>query len=66
MLALAGKELLFRYMLKIAKKVKSSMLGANACHARSDVASSLVVLVGIAGNLFGYPILIRLLLWWSV
>jgi len=57
MLALVGKELLFRYMLKVAKKVKSSMLVANAWHARSDAASSLVVLVGIAGNLFGYPIL---------
>ena len=52
-----GKELLFRYMLAVAKKVKSSMLVANAWHARSDAASSLVVGVGIAGNLAGYPIL---------
>jgi cation diffusion facilitator family transporter len=55
--ALISKELLFRYMLKIAKRVKSSMLVANAWHARSDAASSLVVAVGIAGNLAGYPIL---------
>ena len=55
--ALAGKELLFRYMLKVAKQVKSSMLVANAWHARSDAASSLVVGVGIVGNLLGYPIL---------
>jgi len=55
--ALVGKELLFRYMLAVAKKVKSSMLVANAWHARSDAASSLVVGVGIAGNLAGYPIL---------
>ena len=55
--ALVGKELLFRYMLAVAKKVKSSMLVANAWHARSDAASSLVVRVGIAGNLAGYPIL---------
>ncbi len=41
--ALVGKELLFRYMLNVAKKVKSSMLVANAWHARSDAASSLVV-----------------------
>ena len=33
------------------------MLVANAWHARSDAASSLVVGVGIAGNLAGYPIL---------
>ena len=55
--ALVSKELLFRYMLAVAKRVKSSMLVANAWHARSDAASSLVVGVGIAGNLAGYPIL---------
>jgi len=52
-----AKELLFRYMLAVAKRVKSSMLVANAWHARSDAASSLVVGVGIIGNLAGYPIL---------
>jgi cation diffusion facilitator family transporter len=55
--ALIAKELLFRYMLAVAKRVKSSMLVANAWHARSDAASSLVVGIGIAGNLAGYPIL---------
>ncbi len=55
--ALLAKELLFRYMLAVAKRVKSSMLVANAWHARSDAASSLVVGVGILGNLAGYPIL---------
>ena len=56
-LALVAKELLFRYMLAIAKRVKSSMLVANAWHARSDAASSLVVGLGIIGNMAGYPIL---------
>src|SRR5450830_903278 len=55
--ALIVKELLFRYMLSVAKRVKSSMLVANAWHARSDAASSLVVGIGIIGNLAGYPIL---------
>lgn len=55
--ALMAKELLFRYMLAVAQKVKSSMLIANAWHARSDAASSLVVAIGIVGNLAGYPIL---------
>lgn len=55
--ALTAKELLFRYMLAVAKRVKSSMLVANAWHARSDAASSLVVGIGIIGNLAGYPIL---------
>lgn len=55
--ALIAKETLFRYMLAVAKRVKSSMLVANAWHARSDAASSLVVGIGIIGNLAGYPIL---------
>jgi cation diffusion facilitator family transporter len=54
---LLAKELLFRYMLAAAEKVRSSMLVANAWHARSDAASSLVVALGILGNLLGYPLL---------
>ncbi|HZV10785.1 MAG TPA: cation diffusion facilitator family transporter, partial [Novosphingobium sp.] len=34
--ALFAKEMLFRYMLAVAKRVKSGMLIANAWHARSD------------------------------
>ncbi len=56
-LTFVTKEWLFRYMLQIAKKLKSSMLIANAWHARSDAASSLVVVVGIIGALMGYKIL---------
>lgn len=55
--ALLAKELLFRYMLAVAERVRSSMLVANAWHARSDAASSLVVGIGIGGNLLGFPLL---------
>jgi cation diffusion facilitator family transporter len=55
--AIVSKELLFRYMLRVAKAVKSSMLVANAWHARSDAASSLVVSIGLIGNMAGYPLL---------
>jgi cation diffusion facilitator family transporter len=55
--AIACKEMLFRYMLRVAKAIKSSMLVANAWHARSDAASSLVVSIGLIGNLAGYPLL---------
>jgi cation diffusion facilitator family transporter len=55
--ALTAKELLFRYVLAVAKRVKSGMLVANAWHARADAASSLVVSLGIIGNLAGYPLL---------
>lgn len=56
LLALASKELLFRYMLRVAKRVRSTMLAANAWHARSDAASSLVVSIAIVANLMGLPI----------
>lgn len=55
--SLVAKEALFRYMLHMARKVGSSMLIANAWHARSDALSSLVVAAGIGGNLLGYPLL---------
>lgn len=53
LLTLAGKEGLFRYMIHVARKLRSQMLEANAWHARSDAASSVVVVIGIAGNLAG-------------
>ncbi|MBP0598320.1 cation transporter [Herbaspirillum sp. LeCh32-8] len=55
--ALLGKELLFRYMLRVAQRVRSSMLVANAWHARSDAASSLVVALGIGASLGGFTLL---------
>ncbi len=55
--ALAAKEALFRYMLAVAERVRSSMLLANAWHARSDAASSLVVAIGIGGNMLGFALL---------
>jgi hypothetical protein len=44
-------------MLAVAQRVRSQMLVANAWHARSDAASSLVVIIGIVGNLLGYTFL---------
>lgn len=50
------KESLFQYTLKQAKKLKSTLLTANAWHARSDAASSLIAAIGITGSILGYPI----------
>lgn len=54
---LAAKEGLFRYLLAVARRLRSSLLEANAWHSRSDAASSLVVALGIGGNLLGYGLL---------
>lgn len=51
---LVSKELLYRYLLIVADRYDSNMLRANAWHSRSDAISSLVVVVGIGGALFGF------------
>lgn len=57
LVTLAAKEALFRYTLAAGKRLKAPVLEANAWHARSDAASSLVVAAGIGGSLAGYPFL---------
>jgi len=57
LLTLAAKEGLFRFSLAAARRLNAPMLEANAWHARSDAASSLVVAAGIGGSLAGYPFL---------
>lgn len=54
---LVFKEGLYRYLMGVAKRANSQMLMANAWHSRSDAWSSLVVLVGIGGNLAGFKML---------
>lgn len=51
---LVGKEWLFRYMLAVGQKLRSSLLIANAWHSRADAAASLVAAIGIGGNLAGF------------
>ncbi|HAF54427.1 MAG TPA: cation-efflux pump, partial [Thauera sp.] len=57
LLTLIAKESLFRFTLSAARRLRAPMLEANAWHARSDAASSLVVAAGIGGSLAGYPFL---------
>lgn len=46
-------EGLFQYTHYTAKKIQSNLLLANAWHHRSDAASSIVVLIGVAGATMG-------------
>jgi len=55
--ALLAKEALFQCMVREAKRMKSAVLHANAWHARSDAVSSLLVVIGIVGNLAGLTLL---------
>ncbi|PSQ90524.1 MAG: cation-efflux pump, partial [Proteobacteria bacterium SW_6_67_9] len=55
--AVAIKEAVFHYTRRIARRIQSRLLEANAWHHRSDALSSIIVAVGIAGALSGWPIL---------
>ncbi len=48
-------EGLFWYTRWAADQVESDLLRANAWHHRSDAISSVIVVIGIAGTLLGYP-----------
>lgn len=51
---LAAKEGLYRYTIAAANRYGSAMLKANAWHHRSDAISSLIVVAGIGGSLYGF------------
>ena len=51
------KEFSYRYTLKAAKKIRSAALEADAWHHRTDAFSSIAVLIGVVGAMFGFPIL---------
>lgn len=51
-LSIVSKELLFRYTVRIGKKVNSNAVVANAWHHRSDAISSIGTLIGVAGAMF--------------
>lgn len=49
------KEWLYRYTVKVGRRINSSIIIANAWHHRSDAFSSLATLLGIAGAMFLGP-----------
>ncbi len=56
-ISLVSKEWLYHYTIRVARRIHSKLLEANAWHHRSDGISSAVVLIGIIGAMFGYPML---------
>jgi len=49
--SIALKEALYHYTLHAGRRIKSSLVVANAWHHRSDALSSVAVLLGVAGTL---------------
>ena len=56
-ISVISKEVLYHMTRTVAKKLRSSLLEANAWHHRSDAISSIIVFFGITGTYFGYPLL---------
>jgi len=52
-LSIVVKEALFRYKIRLGRKIQSQSLIADAWHHRSDAISSVVALIGIAGAIIG-------------
>ncbi len=48
-ISIVGKELLFRYTIKVGNEINSGAVKANAWHHRSDAFSSVGTLIGIGG-----------------
>ncbi|QOJ19260.1 MAG: cation transporter [Gammaproteobacteria bacterium] len=55
LLSVISKEWVYRYTISAAQRLHSDLLTASAWHSRSDAFSSIVVLIGISGVMFGYP-----------
>ncbi|MCW9012414.1 MAG: cation diffusion facilitator family transporter [Gammaproteobacteria bacterium] len=55
--SIVSNEGLFQITIRAARRIKSKMLKANAWHHRTDSISSIVVFIGIAGAMIGWPIL---------
>lgn len=54
-LTILAKEGLYQYTVHTARRYGSELLRANAWHHRSDAISSILVFIGIAGSIAGFP-----------
>jgi cation diffusion facilitator family transporter len=50
-----AKEVIYQYTARVARRLRSRMLHANAWHSRSDAISSIVVVIGVGGTMAGLP-----------
>ncbi|MCK9443099.1 MAG: cation diffusion facilitator family transporter [Tissierellaceae bacterium] len=57
LLSIVTKEGMYWYTIRVAKKIKSISMEADAWHHRSDAFSSIGTLIGILGARLGFPAL---------
>jgi len=54
-ISIVAKEAIYHYTMRVANRLDSQLLRANAWHSRSDAISSVVVVIGITGAMNGLP-----------
>lgn len=57
LISIGVKEYQYQITIKVAKKINSSSLKADAWHHRSDALSSIAAFIGIGGAMLGFKIL---------
>ena len=57
LISIAVKEYQYQITIRVAKKINSSSLKADAWHHRSDAFSSIAAFIGIGGAMLGFKIL---------
>ena len=56
-ISVLSKEVIYQYTARVARRLRSKLLLANAWHSRSDAISSIIVVIGVVGTMAGYPYL---------
>jgi cation diffusion facilitator family transporter len=57
LVSVVSKELIYHYTVRAARRLRSNMLYANAWHSRSDAISSIIVVIGVGGAMYGFTYL---------
>jgi cation diffusion facilitator family transporter len=48
-----SKEFIYRWTMRVADRIQSTLLRSNAWHSRSDALSSIIVIIGVGGSMIG-------------
>lgn len=56
-ISIVGKEWMYRFTMKTARRINSASMKADAWHHRSDSLSSIGSLIGVIGILIGLPLM---------
>ncbi|TVS10997.1 MAG: cation transporter [Planctomycetaceae bacterium] len=56
-LSILAKEAMYQYAIRVARRINSSAVRADAWHHRTDAFSSIAAVIGIGGAMIGFPVL---------